>query len=200
MLEQVKAEWQLFRSAPAGERFLQHHERYQRREAPVLKSMLFFASVFCAGMSVLLPMTSELTWLAFGFAAVAAVLLPGESRSIAKVFDKLEVLVSRRAARTSSAPKLEVQQPPPPEQSAVRAKPARPTVRMPLPTQKGPLPAVLTAPPIIVADKPRVRRRATPPVIAGTLKIWTPDAPPQPSAATNVTIVMFPPPARDRES
>src|SRR3954467_6401051 len=90
MLDHVKMEGQKFRDAPVGERFVRYYERYQRREAPYLKALSFFATVFSFGMAIVLPLVSDSSGLALMFAVIAAVLLPAESRFVAMLFDKIE--------------------------------------------------------------------------------------------------------------
>lgn len=106
MLGQIKTEWRQFKDAPAGARFVQFHERHSARPMPLLKAAWFFAAVFCAGMGLLLSVTSGLGLL---FLAVAAALLPAESRTVAALFDHVEravrwgrgAIAAKRRSRTA---------------------------------------------------------------------------------------------------
>jgi hypothetical protein len=241
MLDHVKMEGQKFKDAPAGERFVRYYERYQRREAPYLKALSFFATVFSFGMAIVLPLVSDSSGLALMFAVIAAVLLPAESRFVAMFFDKIERLVTRgpkpaklaahaetrdgldesglhrvRRAAESSVPQSareassmsarsnerDAQAPAVAavkvERRAPKPQPSRPTLRMPMPVVVTEPPPVSSATPVAVSDAratPCVRARVVAPRVAGTMKIWSSREPrQQPSAAPNVTIVVFPPP------
>lgn len=191
MLDQVKAQWQELVRAEPGRRFSQYHVRYQQREAPYWKSMLFFATVFCTGISLVLPLATDSAGLAPAFAVIAALLLPGESRLVAALYDRIEGAIrGRRAAVAAPAPpapqvsEAAPQQVPASPRRATPPQVSRPTVRMAVPPL--PMTEVHTAPP--------VRARVVRPRYAGTMKVWATAEAPQPSAAPNVTLVFFPPP------
>ncbi|HKP60818.1 MAG TPA: hypothetical protein VJV78_29015 [Polyangiales bacterium] len=190
MLDHLNAQWQELKRAEPGRRFSQYHERYQQREAPYWKSMLFFATVFCTGISLVLLLTDS-AGLAPLFAVMAALLLPGESRLVAAVYDRIEGSIrGRRAVVAQPAPpalqgsEVAPPQDPPSPRRATPPQVSRPTVRMAVP----PLPMTE------VHTAPSVRARVIQPRYAGTLKVWATAEAPQPSAAPNVTLVFFPPP------
>jgi hypothetical protein len=182
MGDYLKAAFQELKRAASGERFLRYHERYQQEEAPLLKALLYFTMVFCLGMSVVLPVVSDSKPLALLFAAVAALLLPGESRWVAMAFDKIEGLIggrAKRARRTVADPALQsrveepleaaddeqvaappaVVQPPAIVQQHVRkpqvSRPvSRPTVRMAVPPiGEAQVPPVRAASPVIISQQ-----------------------------------------------
>jgi len=92
MLNRLKVEWRELKDAPAGTRFVAHYERHQARDAPYLKAMRFFATVFAAGMAALLLIVPGPS---LPFLLLALVLLPAESRSLAELYDRAELYVRR---------------------------------------------------------------------------------------------------------
>src|SRR4051794_20007499 len=87
MFRRIQAELQRFTQALPGERFIEYYERHQASASEGLLALTWFATVFCVGMATLLcfvPGTAWIYWL------LSAVLLPGESRKAAVVFDRIE--------------------------------------------------------------------------------------------------------------
>ena len=193
MLDQLKAEWQAVKAAGVGERFTQHHERYEQLDAPAWKALCFFLAIFALGMAVTLPFVTGYSVQALLFGALAFVLLPGESRMFASLLDRLEALLRGkpmpRRARPST--RLTTQLERAELERALREVPAQP------PAAGAPPGSVRAVQPVPVTDRaePRTVTRAQVvprPRIAGTMKIWSAEQPAS-EDRPKLTIVMFPP-------
>jgi hypothetical protein len=178
MWDRIRAEWQAFKYAPVGSRFVEHYERYQSRDAPYLKSMMFFATVFTLGMALLLTFVPG---TALPFFVLALVLLPAESRTVATLYDRGEVFARQLRDRGRRGPRVSPDEPTQPVEYEPPEVPAEPVEPM---SQR--------------VDRPA---RASRPQVVGTLKIWSSDLPapppaeePAPPPAAKNTIVFFPPP------
>lgn len=88
MREHLKTEWRQFLASPPGARFLQCYERHQKRNAPWLKPLMFFAGVFSFVIGFVLAFIPGPAILFF---AISAALFACEYRPVANAFDKVEV-------------------------------------------------------------------------------------------------------------
>lgn len=175
----IQAEWQRFIRSLPGERFIEHYERHQAHTSDGLRALTYFATVFCVGMAIVLFFKADPAW---PYWLLGVVLLPGESRRVAVVLDRIEralrsVLYPRPQYRGYEVIETEILPTPPRPRSVPRParttlapqpRAAAPRAAAPRPSATDPRRTWLNTP---AGGAPRPARTDR------TQKIWTPGPP-----------------------
>lgn len=190
----LRKEWRKFKQAPPGRRFVEQHERHEARQGPWLKPMVLASLIFALAMGIVLLVVPGASIVCF---AIAALLLPIESRRVATIYDRIE----RSVRRTGEPPRDVVEDPeaeetPRASETLERVIAASQTARARPPADDR-----------IVRIEPVTPPRAH---VVGTTKIWSSDVPvtaapvrPRAPAATapvrpSKAVVVVPPPVTIR--
>ena len=209
MLQEIQAEWRVFKYDAPGERFLGAFERHQARETRALKHALFFISVFTFVLGFVLADHIVLSVLCF---VISGALFALDSQPLASGLDRVECFLrfgskaqrARQRTRDAQATTCKERLDPEELERAVRAVTVRKRESQATTRKEQLDPELERAVRAVTVRKPIVRpiRQTVPfektapaprPRIAGTMKLWAAEpAPAQPVKAPIIT----PPPRR----
>ena len=194
MLAGFRKEWRKFKQAPAGRRFVEQHERHAARQGPWLKPLVLFSLIFALAMGIVLLVVPGASIVCF---AIAAFLLPVESRWVASAYDRIE-----RSVRRGGEPAREVEEYPEIDETPRAAA----SLERVIAARQHPPSAPPAADPRVMWIEP-----VTPPQAptAGTTRIWSSEVPvtaepvrPRPRATTtsrpSKAVIVVPPPVTIR--